>query len=95
MVREGSDKRTLHKNVLELLGRKLTLFSFTKGKRMKAIHFQIDNKAAFPYLLKMGRTIKEHMIKLMKKIWHYLLNDNMPTTAEYLPSVLNTVANRK
>ena len=34
--------------MLELLGRKLTLFSSTKEKRMKAIHFQIDNKAAFP-----------------------------------------------
>ena len=47
-------ERTLHINLLKLLAIKLALFSFTKGKRVKAIHFQIDNKGALFYLLKMG-----------------------------------------
>ena len=37
----------------------------------------------------------KNMIRLSKKIWHYLLNHNMAITAEYLPSVLNTVADRE
>ena len=74
---------------------KLVLFSFIKGKRVKAIQFQIDNKAALSYLLKMGGKKNEHMIKLSKQIWHYLLNQNMSNTAEYLPSVLNTIAERE
>ena len=35
------------------------------------------------------------MIKLSKDIWHYVLNHNMAITAEYLPSVLNTVVDRE
>ena len=35
------------------------------------------------------------LIRLNKKIWHYLLNHNIAITAEYLPSVLNTVADRE
>ena len=89
------EERSLHINVLELLAIKLALFSFTRGKRMKAIHFQIDNKAAFSYLWKMGGTKNEYMIRLSKEIWHYVLNHNMAITAEYLPSVLNTVADRQ
>ena len=89
------EERSLHINVLELLAIKLALFSFTRGKRVKAIHFQIDNKAALSYLLKMGGTKNENMIRLSKEIWHYLLNHNMAITAEYLPSVLNTVADRE
>ena len=42
-----------------------------------------------------GVTKNEHMLKLRKEIWHYLLNHNMSITAEHLPSVLNTVADRK
>ena len=91
----SEEERTLHINVLQLLAIKLSLFSFTKGKRVKAIHFQIDNKAALSYLLKMGGTKNENMIRLSKEIWHYLLNHNMAITAEYLPSVLNTVADRE
>ena len=62
---------------------------------MTAIHFQIDNKAALSYLSKMRITKNEHMIRLSKEIRHYLLNRNMAITAEYLPPVLNTVANRE
>ena len=35
------------------------------------------------------------LIRLNKEIWHYLLNHNIAITAEYLPSVLNTVADRE
>ena len=73
----SEEERTLHINVLELLAIKLDLFSFTKGKRVKDILFQIDNKAALSYPLKMGGTRNEHMIKLSKEIWHYLLNHNV------------------
>ena len=84
------EERTLHMSVLELLAIKLTLFFFTKGKRVKAIHFQIDSKAALTF--ENGRTKKEHMVKSSREIWHYLLNHNTSITVEYLSSVLNTVA---
>ena len=80
--------------MLELLSVKLALFFFTEGKKVKVIHFQTDNKAALSYLLKMGGIKNENMTRLSKEIWHYLLNHHMAITAEYLPSVLNTVADR-
>ena len=64
----SEEDRTLNINVLELLAIKLALFSFTKGKRVKATHFQIDNKTALSYLLKMGGTKSEHITKLSKEI---------------------------
>ena len=70
--------------MLGLLAIKLALFSFIKGKRVKTIHFQIDKKATLSYLLKMGVTKSEHIIKLSKEIWHYLLNYNLYIAAEYL-----------
>ena len=42
-----------------------------------------------------GGNKNENMNRLSKEIWHYLLNHNMAITAEYLPSVLNTVADRE
>ena len=37
---------------MELLATKLALFPFNKGQRVRAIHFQKDNKAVVSYLLK-------------------------------------------
>ena len=42
----SEEERTLHIDVVELLAIKLALFCFTKGKRVKSMHFQRDNKAA-------------------------------------------------
>ena len=53
-------------NVLKVLAIKLALFSFTKGKRVKATNFQIDIKVVLFYLLKMGGTKDKQMIKLSK-----------------------------
>ena len=50
----SEEERTLNINLLKLLVIKLALFSFAKRKRMKAIHFQINNKTALSYLSKMG-----------------------------------------
>ena len=40
-------------------------------------------------------TKNKNMIKLSKDIQHYPLNYNMAMTSEYLPSILNTVADRE
>ena len=60
----SEEERIVHINVLEPLA-------------IISIHFQIDNKAALSYLLKVGETKNEQMIKLSKEIWHYLLNHNV------------------
>ena len=58
---------------MELLATKLALFPFNKGKRVRAIHFQKDNKAVVTYPLKKelgggggGGRKNENIIKLSK-----------------------------
>ena len=58
-------------------------------------HTLSDRQQGSLYFFKLGGTKNEHMIRLSKEMWHYLLNRNMAITAEYLPSVLNTVADRE
>ena len=67
----------------------------TTSSKIGSIFLHQRKKGALSYLLKMGETKNKHMIRLNKEIWHYLLNHIMAITVEYLPSVLNTVADRK
>ena len=64
-------------------------------EKSKLIRLQIDNKATLSYLLKMGGTRNEHMIKLSKDVRYYLQNNNMFITVEYLSSVMNSVVERE
>ena len=50
----SEEERTLHIKMLELLEIEFGLFFYTRRKRVTAINFQIDNKEALPYFLKMG-----------------------------------------
>ena len=59
---------------------------------MKAVHFQTDNITALLYLMKMGGTGNQMLLKLSKEIWQYLLKHQIIITAEYLPSCLNVEA---
>ena len=59
---------------------------------MKAVHFQIDNTTALLYLVKMGGTENQMLLKLSKEIWQYLLKHQITITAESLPSSLNVEA---
>ena len=81
--------------MLELLAVKLALLSFTKNRKVRAIHFQIDNTTALRYLTKMGGVKSLEMIKLSKEIWDYLLSRGITITTEYLPSKLNIIADRE
>ena len=86
------EERGMHINILELLAVKLALLTFIKTNNIKSIHFQIDNKTAISYLLKMGGTKSQSMIKISKEIWDILFKKNITISAEYLPSALNQEA---
>ena len=81
-----------HINILELLAVKLAIQKFTKCRDVKAIHLQVDNIVALPYLMKMGGTQNLKMVELAKGILEYLLKWGITITAEYLPSELNLTA---
>lgn len=70
----SKEEKEFHINVLELLAVKLALLTFTKANHLQSLHFQIDNKTALSYLLKMGGTANRSMNKLSKDIWEILLS---------------------
>ena len=88
----SKQRRSLHINVLELLAVKLALLSFTKNKKVRAIHVQIDNATGLRYLTKMRGVKSLEMIKLRKEIWDYRLSRGMTITTEYLPNKLNIIS---
>ena len=81
--------------MLELLAVKLALLIFTKNRKIRAIHFHIDNTTALRYLTKMGGVNSLEMFKLVKGVWNYFLSRGITITTEYLPSKLNIIADRE
>ena len=73
----------------------LALLTFTKQKSLKAVHFQMDNTTALPYLVKLRGTGNQMLLKLSKEIWQYLLKHQINITAKYLRSSLNVEADWK
>ena len=95
MSGQWSEKeRTIHMNILELSA--INWFFFLRQREESESHtLSGRQQGSLSYLLKMGGTRKGHMIKLSKGIWHYFLNHNISITVEYLPSILNVVADRE
>ena len=85
----SEEERTLYINLLKLLVIKLALFSFAKGKRMKAIHFQINKKTALSYLSKMGNKERtydqtEQRVLVLSSKSQYVYHSRIPAfSTEY------------
>ena len=76
-------------NIQELIAAELAIKTFTKSAKVKSIHIQIDNTVALSYLVKMGGTGNMHMNAITKRIWNYLIENNISLTAEWIPTHLN------
>ena len=59
----SKEEKHFHINVLELLALKIAILTFTKNLSHLIIHFQVDNKVALAYLLKMGGTRSPQLFK--------------------------------
>ena len=68
---------------------RLAIFSYTRFWEVPSIHLRVDNMAALSYLLNVGGTQSEHLIKISKQIWSYLLEKQICLTAEYVLSIDN------
>ena len=86
-------EKELDIQILELKAVKLAILTFTKVKKPKSIHIQMDNTFALSYLVKMGGTQNKVMLDLSsKEILAYLIKHKIKITVEYLPSKLNIIA---
>ena len=63
------DEARNHINMLELTAVRLSILNFTKVKGNISLHFHIDKKTAFLYLLKMGSTLNRPLFNVRKSIW--------------------------
>ena len=86
---------TKHINVLELIAVKLAILTFTRRKSITPIYLQIDNITALSYLVKLGETRSQQLLQASKKIWDYLLANQIAVTAEYLQSTSGRLATQK
>ena len=68
---------------------RLAIFSYTRFWEVPSIHLRVDNMTALSYLLNVGGTQSEHLIKISKQIWSYLLEKQICLTAEYVLSIDN------
>ena len=84
----------LHINVLELMAAGLALKSFTKEKRKCHVHLRLDNTTAVAMITKMGTTRSPPLLQAAKHIWDYALQKEIILTAEHLPGVTNTLADK-
>ena len=51
----------------------------------KSVHIQVDNQTDLSYLLKMGGTKSQELLRISKEIWDYLFKHQIMITTEYLP----------
>ena len=66
----AKEEQELQINALELFAVKLALVTFIKGVTIKSIHFQIDNKTASPYLLKLEGIDSSVLVRISKEIFN-------------------------
>lgn len=79
-------------NRLELFALKNAVLTFTKNKQLDCMYMQMDNTAVLSYLLKIGGTKNNSLIKMIKEIWTYLITNQITNIAEYHPEKLSVRA---
>ena len=75
-----------HINLLELLAIKFALLVliFSKMMNFKSVHIKVDNQNALSYLLKMGGTKSQKLLRVPNEIWDLIFPLQIMITAEYL-----------
>ena len=81
-----------HINCLELLAATLALRTFVKNKKGLSVLLKIDNTTAVAYINNQGGTISKDLIILTRDPWMWCLERNIHIQAQYLPGVVNQVA---
>lgn len=85
-------EKALHINALELKAAEFGLKSLTKDKTDIHVHLKMDNVSAVAHINRMGGTRSPILLKISREIWEYCLQRGITLTAEYIPGVLNEIA---
>ena len=87
-------EQSLHINCLELLAADLALKSFLKDQKGVTVLLQLDNSTAVAYINNLGGTISPVLTALTRDLWLWALEKDISLTAQHIPGVSNTVADR-
>ncbi|XP_065890962.1 uncharacterized protein [Dysidea avara] len=82
----------MHINCLELLAATLAVKTFLKGHSEMSVLLQLDNQTAVAYINNMGGTVSSQLTDLTKALWMWALSKDIILAAEYIPGVVNVVA---
>ena len=82
----------MHINCLELLAATLAVKTFLKGHSGMSVLLQLDNQTAVAYINNMGGTVSSQLMDLAKALWMWALSKDIILAAEYIPGVVNVVA---
>lgn len=80
-----------HINQLELVAAFLALKSFWKAP-CSSVLLRIDNQTAVAYINKIGGTRSLKLNNIALQIWEWCVQNSVWIKAEYLPGVMNTIA---
>jgi len=85
----------LHNNPKELRGIAYGLRAWIRHLNLSdtVVHVRTDNTVALSYILKQGGRIPE-MGAVAEELWAYCLDRNIRLTADHIPGVLNTLADK-
>ena len=90
----GSDEQENHINVQELQAAQLMLQTYCNDMSDVHIRLKMDNTTAVACINKMSST-RPDLMELTKHVWLWAINRNITLSAEYLPGVYNTTADRE
>ena len=85
----SQSEHPLHLNILKLRATKFAIPAFSIYKNHLAVHVQMYNQAALAYLVKMRETRNLIIIQEAKEPWKFCLENQIASTAEYLPKIKN------
>jgi len=88
----GHPEQGMHINCLELLAATLAVKTFLKDLTGMTVLLQLDNQTAVAYINNMGGTVSPQLTDLAKTLWMWALARDIILTAEYIPGVVNVVA---
>ena len=82
----------MHINCLELLAATLAAKTFLKGQIGQSVLLQLDNQTGVAYINNMGGTVSPQLTDLAKALWRWALSNDIALIVEYIPGVVNVVA---
>ena len=81
-------------NLLELRAAEFAVKALSRERLNLHIHLKMDNVSALTHINKMGGARSRELIDATKSLWEYCLTRNITLTAEFLPGVRNTEADK-